>query len=359
MGRLSGGAAAPVGVPPAAGCHSNSFRMSHRNSAIPTSATSTGTGMALAVRSARLSTATRPTAPNTAMRITPAKRRRTSRTPDRAASAAMTSAMPPRSATLSAVPNTEMTHSLTPGGTVSITAPPTAVTGETVGLTRLAVSSPSTTAVPTATSPAPAAHRSRTRRCWCAVGGCAVAAAVGPLAAPAFPLFWSLPASVPSISFPCPSKPTPLLTVPVLSGVVRPPRRAESRPVLPQQLLSGAAGACLAARLLAGGSLAGEQQREPASAVDVFHGDGALMGADDSGDNAQAKPGAAVAHDARRLIRPGHPEAVARGPPSGAYRPAVVGRRPNGRTAAGPGPSASRSRTHAGGLPRGFRRSRR
>ena len=189
-GGVSGGPDATAGRRPASGCHSNSFRMSHRNSAIPTSATSTGTGMALAVRSARLSTATSPTAPNTAMRITPAKRRRTSRTPESAASAAMTSAMPPSSATLSAVPNKEMAHSLTPGGTVSITAPPTAVTGDTVGLTRLAVSSPRTTAVPTATSPAPAAHRSRDCRCRTPGSVCCC----------------SLPASVPPVSFPCPSK---------------------------------------------------------------------------------------------------------------------------------------------------------
>ena len=50
------------------------------------------------------------------------------------------------------------------------------------------------------------------------------------------------------------------------------------------------------------------------------------MGADDSGDDAQAKSGAAVAHDACRLIRPGHPEAAARGPAiGGTIVRAVVG----------------------------------
>ena len=48
--------------------------------------------------------------------------------------------------------------------------------------------------------------------------------------------------------------------------------------------------------------LGGKQQREAAAAVDVFHADGALVGADNSGDNAQAKPGPAVAQGTRRLL---------------------------------------------------------
>ena len=126
---------------------------------MPTMATSSGTGMAFAVSSARPSTAVRPTTPKTAMMATPAKRRRRSTTPDRAASAAMTTAILPSRATLSEVPKRDIAHSLTPGGTASITAPPTAVTGEREGLTSPAASSPSATPVPTATIPAAAAHR--------------------------------------------------------------------------------------------------------------------------------------------------------------------------------------------------------
>ena len=318
------------------------------------------------------------------MTATPAKRCRTSSTPDKAASAAMTSDMPPSSATLSAVPNTEMTHSLTPGGTASITAPPTAVTGETVGLTRPAASSPSTTAVPTATSPAPAAHRSRRR--W--------ASGVRPLlrlpglrllgrslavpAAPAFPPCWPWPARVPSISSPCPSRAMSRFTVCLLSGSAPAPGQAEPFPAKRRPanrrlsacrlgtadcgagVPGGDAGSGPLPENLAVKPLGGKQQREAAAAVDVFHADGALVGTDDSGDDAQAKPGPAVAQGTRaappaadpaRECRHHHP---VRDHPHRTGGPEPTACRP----AAGRDPSASRSRRHAAGLLRGSRRSR-
>ncbi len=62
---------------------------------------------------------------------------------------------------MSAVPKVAMAQSLTPGGRVSITADPTALTGDTEGLSAAAVSSPQMTPMPTASIPATALHARR------------------------------------------------------------------------------------------------------------------------------------------------------------------------------------------------------
>ncbi len=143
----------------AADCHAASLPTRSRNSTTAAPAARSGSRSATGAAWERVRTAAAPARPKMPARTAPVNRLRNSSTPASAASPAMTSAMPVSRAALSAVPKREMAQSFTPGGTASITTPPTPVNGDRDGLANPASNSPAATPPATATIPAAAAQR--------------------------------------------------------------------------------------------------------------------------------------------------------------------------------------------------------